>query len=164
MDAQHIFPLLKKDASFEAAFDMLSVESANEAVNEALGLLHSAPDPKDEGIVPQEMSQEACLVVSVLQQWLVRHLCKSLMQLMTPEALCLHRKKIPASLIDNYLTNQQHFSLKRLLDYHLGALQSSDRYMIVLHVYDTYMYMYCIVYVYQLFSMYTCIYSTILYS
>ena len=90
-------------------------------------MLHTAPDPKEEGVAPQEMSQEACLVVSVLQQWLVRHLCKTLMQLMTPEAICLHRRKIPASLIDNYLSHQQHFSLKKLLDHHLSALQACSR-------------------------------------
>ena len=127
MDADHLFPLLEKDASFEAALNSLTVESANEAVNEALQMLHSAPDPKEEGVAPQEMSQEACLVVSILQQWLIRYLCKTLMQLMAPEAICLHRRKIPGSLIDNYLTNHQHFSLKKLLDHHLLALQSCDR-------------------------------------
>ena len=128
MDAAHLFPLLEKDASFEAALESLTVESANEAVNEALQVLHTAPDPNEEGVASQhEMSQEACLVVSVLQQWLIRYLCKTLMQLMTPEAICLHRKKIPASLIDNYLTHHQHFSLKKLLEHHLLPLQSCDR-------------------------------------
>ena len=87
-------------------------------------MLHTAPDPRDKSITQQEMSKEACLAVTVLQQWLIRHLCKTLMQLMTPEAICLQRKKIPSSLINNYLIHQQHFSLKKLLDHHLLALQS----------------------------------------
>ncbi len=127
MDAAHIFPLLEKDASFEAVLQTLTIDSANNAVNEAIQVLHTAPDPNEEGVASYEMSQEACLVVSILQQWLIRYLCKTLMQLMTPEAICLHRKKIPGSLIDNYLTHQQHFSLKKLLEHHLIPLQSSDR-------------------------------------
>ena len=66
-------------------------------------------------------------MVSIMQQWLICHLSKTLMQLMTPEAICLHHKKIPTSLVENYLTNQHHFSLKKLIEYiHLSALESSQ--------------------------------------
>ena len=57
----------------------------------------------------------------LLQQWLVRHLTKRTMQLMTPEALTKYRKKIPTSYLENYLTHQAHFSLNRLIiKYHSG--------------------------------------------
>ena len=70
------------------------------------------------------------LIWSLLVQWLVRHFCKVLMQLMTPEALVLHGRQIPASYIHNYLTFQKHFSLKDLIQQQLDriALQE-ERYV-----------------------------------
>ena len=122
-DAEHLFPLIQNDAAFDGILPSLTIDSAHQAVTEAMHVLHTAPGP-NEGVAPREMSQEACLVVSILQHWLIRHLCKRLMQLMTPEAVSLHRKQIPASLIDNYLSHQQHFSLKKLIDHHQTALES----------------------------------------
>ena len=128
MDADHLFPLvLDNNPTFEGAFKSLTSETANAAINEAMHVLHTASSPNDNSVRLREMSQEACLVVSILQQWLIRHFCKNLMQLMTPEAICLHRRKIPSSLIDNYLTNQQHFSLKKLIEHHLLALESRQK-------------------------------------
>jgi len=40
------------------------------------------------------VSNEACVVIALLAQWLVRFMCKKLMQLMTPEALILKRKYV----------------------------------------------------------------------
>ena len=72
-----------------------------------------------------QLSLKGCLVVALLQQWLVRHLCKRLMQLMTSEALTLYRNVIPSSYLENYLSFHTHFSLKELiLKYHL-ALEHS---------------------------------------
>ena len=62
------------------------------------------------------------LIRSLLIQWLVRHFCKRLMQLMTPEALVLHERQIPASYIHNYLTYQKHFSLKDLIQQQLHKI------------------------------------------
>ena len=39
-------------------------------------------------------SDGACMVTAVVAQWLVRYLCKKLMQLMTPEAIVLNRKYV----------------------------------------------------------------------
>ena len=39
-------------------------------------------------------SDGACMVTAVIAQWLVRYLCKKLMQLMTPEAAILKRKYV----------------------------------------------------------------------
>ena len=62
------------------------------------------------------------LIWSLLVQWLVRYLCKEVMQLMTPEALVLHERQIPASYIRNYLTYQKHFSLKDLIQQQLDKI------------------------------------------
>ena len=126
MDAKHLFSLLDNDAEFVGVLNSLSLETPNSIVNEALNLLHTAPDPNEKAVFTTEISEEACLVVSIMQQWLICHLSKTLMQLMTPEAICLHHKKIPTSLVENYLTNQHHFSLKKLIEYHLSALESSQ--------------------------------------
>ena len=125
MDAEHLFLLASKDAMFEGALESVTIDSVNDVVNEAMCVLHRAPNPQEEYSVSGDISPEAYLVVFLLQQWFIRHLCKTLMQLMTPEAFCLHRKKIPTSLIDNYLTNQQHFSLKKLIEHHIQALNES---------------------------------------
>jgi len=64
-------------------------------------------------------------VVALLQQWLVRYLCKRLMQLMTSEAFILYRNTLPSSYLKNYLSFQAHFSLQKLiLNYH-RALEHS---------------------------------------
>ena len=64
---------------------------------------------------------QGCLVVLLLQQWLVRHLTKRMMQLMTSEAFIEHRSKIPSSYLENYLAYQAHFSLTHLIEiYHKG--------------------------------------------
>ena len=44
------------------------------------------------------------------------------MQLMTPEALVLNRKKLPVSYIINYIKYQKHFSLKSLINEHFDAI------------------------------------------
>ena len=125
-DADYLFPILFQDSSFEGAFLSLTQDSTHQAVSQALKVLHTAPDPHEEGVVMIDFPPSACLVISLLQQWLIRHMIKELMKLMTSEAVTLHRKKIPTSYIDNYLAYQQHFSLKKLLDLQLRALQSCD--------------------------------------
>ena len=104
----------------------MTTETASAAVVEAMQVLHTAPERPCNDSISMEVSVEACLVISLLQQWLIRHLCKRLMQLMTSEALTLHCKKIPATYIDNYLTHQQHFSLRQLITLHHKVIGSCD--------------------------------------
>ena len=120
MDAEHIFPLIQIDPKFDGILQSLTVDCTHHAVTEAIHVLHTAP-VSDQTVF---MSQEASLVISILQHWLICHLCKRLMQLMTPEADILYCKKIPGSLINNYLSHQQHFSLKKLINHHYTALES----------------------------------------
>ena len=44
-------------------------------------------------------SVEACMIIALITQWLVRFMCKKLMQLMTPEAAILKRKYANKSLL-----------------------------------------------------------------
>ncbi len=81
------------------------------AVKDALDILHYAKT-----LDIASISANACMVISMLTHWLVRYLCKRVMQLMTSEALCMHHRKIPASFIQAYLNHQHHFSLKELLE------------------------------------------------
>ena len=50
------------------------------------------PIGSDDSIKTLGASVEACMVIAIITQWLVRFMCKKLMQLMTPEAAILKRK------------------------------------------------------------------------
>ena len=76
-----------------------------------------------EGVARLDLSPEGCLVVALLQQWLVRHLCKRLMQLMTSEAFTLHRNTLPSSYLENYISFHTHFSLQELIIKHHQSLE-----------------------------------------
>ena len=65
------------------------------------------------------------MVVALLEQWLVRYLCKRLMQLMTSEAFILYRNTLPSSYLENYILFQAHFSLKELILKYHHALEHS---------------------------------------
>ena len=80
-------------------------------------------------------------MVVVLQQWLVRHLTKRMMQLMTSEAFTEHRSKIPSSYLENYLAFQTHFSLNNLIRKYLSGLANKWSARCT-RIYNTYMYMY----------------------
>ena len=66
--------------------------------------------------------------MTLLQQWLVRYLCKRLMQLMTSEAFILYRNVLPSSYLENYISFQAHFSLQKLiLKYYLDLKEGRSR-------------------------------------
>ena len=93
---------------------MNNMESANAAIQSALdGLQRHRID------FTEELTPVTQLIWSLLVQWFVRHFCKKLIQLMTPEALVLHGKQIPSSYIHCYLSYQKHFSLKDLIQQQL---------------------------------------------
>ena len=71
------------------------------------------------------LSPEGCLMVALLQQWLVRHLCKRLMQLMTSEAFTLYRNVLPSSYLENYISFHSHFSLQKFIIKYSVALNDS---------------------------------------
>ena len=120
-DAEEVLSIIMLDSEFSGqVLRIMSTESKTGATQlihlamvEALHALHLAESVDQ---YTREVSANACMMVSILTQWLVRHLCKRVMQLMTSEALCMHHRKIPTSYIQAYLNHQHHFSLKELLE------------------------------------------------
>ena len=101
---------------------MNDTETARLAVQSALDTL-----PRVHVDSTYTVSPVTQLIWSLLVQWLVRHFCKRLMQLMTPEALVLHEHQLPASYIHNYLTFQKHFSLKDLIQQQLDRIALQEK-------------------------------------
>ena len=120
-----MFDLVLLDPKFKGLMQNMNHLSAAQAIPEAINVLHSdiALDMGEH----LDVSPEGCLVIALLQQWLVRHLCKRLMQLMTSEALILHRNKIPFSYLKNYLNFHTHFSLQNLVESYHQAAESTRR-------------------------------------
>ena len=126
-DADCLFNLvLSSNPNFEGAMktEVNDTESANAAIQSALdGLQRHHID------FTEELTPVTQLIWSLLVQWLVRHFCKQLIQLMTPEALVMHEEQIPASYIQHYLSYQKHFSLKDLIQQQLGkVIVQENRY------------------------------------
>lgn len=119
MDLESLFQVLETNAKLRDTLPVLSQEVAIRGIHDAFEALQNVPDNALLGT----LSTPACLVISLLQQYIVRHLCKHMMQLMTPESLISNRKKIPSSYIENYLVHQKHFSFKDLLVKHFSLAQ-----------------------------------------
>lgn len=123
LDADQLFSIVLNEPIFEGIMNGLDHQMAAQAVVEAINRLHTASKPEDQKQV--DLSQEGCMVISLLQQWFVRYFCKKLMQLMTSEALILNRNKIPFSYLVNYLSFQNHFSLKDLIHRYYNTLEAT---------------------------------------
>ena len=120
LDVDSVFEVVLLDPQFKGLMRSMSLSSAAKAIPEAFNVLHLHIGPDKEEHL--DVSPEVCMVIALVQQWLVRHLCKKLTQLMTSEALVLHRNKIPFPYINNYLNFQAHFSLHKLIEsYHKAA-------------------------------------------
>ena len=107
-DACSIVNLLAKAGSkFDGIAEMLEScepEAISQWVDEALDLLYDGPTPPNIDVTEYDNCEEevaiktlgasngACMVTALIAQWLVRFMCKKLMQLMTPEAAILKRK------------------------------------------------------------------------
>lgn len=108
-DAKSIISLLATTGSrFNGIVKIL--ESCNPAeifqwIVESLDLIYTPKDPSETNnddvgdYEPLGASDEACMVIAVIAQWIVRFMCKKLMQLMTPEAAILKRKYILVFLL-----------------------------------------------------------------
>ena len=119
-DAECLFRLvLSSNPNFEGAMktEVKDMETAKAAIHSALEALQ-----RDHIDFTEALSPVTQLIWSLLVQWLVRHICKQLILLMTPEALVLHEKQIPASYIKHYLSYQKHFSLKDLIQQQLDKV------------------------------------------
>lgn len=124
MDSEHVFHLIKCDAKFEGLLKNFTHQDAALAVIEAFNLLHTAPGPKKDGRY-LDLTPDGCMVVSLIQQLLIRLLTRRLMNLMSAEAIVLNRNKIPYSYLKNYLRDQAHFSLKKTVrGYHVALTET----------------------------------------
>ena len=122
-----MFGLIESDPKFKGLLKTMTHEEAVQAVAEAFNTLHTAPGPKRQG-KQLDLTPEGSLVVSLVQQLLIRLLTKRLINLMPAEAVVLNRKKIPYSYLKNYLRNQAHFSLKKTIEGYSKALNATYRY------------------------------------
>lgn len=119
-----MFAQVLKDPEFSSEMSKLDTdERVREAVEDGLAALKMEHKGKEKQATA---SNRACMVVAILLQWLVRHLCKCLMQMMTSEAICLYHRKIPESFGQCYLEQQTHFSLKATIENSLAALEMSQ--------------------------------------
>ena len=119
-DAEYLASLVQSsNPKFERVIETEwnDAETTRKAVLSAFNTLQSDPVGLSQPLAPATQ-----LIRSLFVQWLVRYLCKEVMQLMTPEALVLHERQIPASYIHNYLTYQKHFSLKDLIQQQLNRI------------------------------------------
>ena len=114
---ESVFEVILQDPKFKGLMKNLEHEEVTRAIPEAINALYS----ENGGLV--DISSEGHLVIALLKQWLVRHICKRLMQLMTPEAFILRRTIIPFSYMKNYLNFHAHFSLKNLVDKYYQAAE-----------------------------------------
>ena len=115
-----LFRILRFNVAFAEYIERLTDHSVMVAISEALEVLNSQSCYQN-----RDLSVGACLMISLILQWAVRHLCKALMQVMTPEGIVAFHKKIPSSYVLNYLENQAHFSLEKLIFCQNRALQNN---------------------------------------
>ncbi len=116
--------LVARDSQFAGQLSALTVNDVVVAIPEALkGLYYSSSKDRR-----TDLSINACMIISVFLQWLVRHICKRLMQLMTTEALTTRYKALPHHYTESYLKHQSHFNLQALIDKQLQVMQLDDAF------------------------------------
>lgn len=111
------------DSQVSATYaEPMNMESIYKAINDTMTILHSSTTYDQQFF--SGLEDQHVLIITIIQQWLVRYFVKRLMQLMTPEALVLNQKKIPHSYLANYLFCQHHFSLKDMIINAVAAMDS----------------------------------------
>lgn len=119
-DMEHFQELISGDKYFEHELNNMKESSILASVDGALSLLYSRQDQ-----LP-EVYTDSCMVISLLQQWLTKHLCDKMLQVMKPEALLVHHKALSLPAQKHFLrsyTKQGHFSLKDLINKQLDLLE-----------------------------------------
>ena len=122
LDSQHVFHYVCADPEFKGLLKTLTPQRVRQAIAEAMQKLLVVP-PTQSNNSNVGLSTEGCAMVTMAIQWLIRHMCKRLMQLMTPEAITIHRMHIHTSYLISYLRRHSHFSLKVLINDHLNTLK-----------------------------------------
>ena len=113
MDAKHVYNIIGSDPKIKDVFQTLTHQNAHDAIVKAFDVLSTPLEPSSKLQKPKTLTPGACMVVSLLQQLLVRLFTKRLMLLMTTEAIILNRNRIPSTYLENYLCYQAHFSLRK---------------------------------------------------
>lgn len=127
LDAEHICSLIEYEQQFAERIKTLTHQEVKEAVIETFNLLFSAPGPHNADCEVY-LTLEGSVIVSIVQQILIRLLTKRLMNLMTAEALIVNRNKLPSIYLWHYLSGQAHFSLKDTITNYHGTLRATIRY------------------------------------
>ena len=135
LDADHLFKIVLNDPVFQGQMKLLDHQRVANAVVETINMLMSTTELVHERPF-NNLSPQGCLVMCVLQQWFVRYFSKKLMQLMTTEALILYRNQIPSTYLVNYLSYQNHFSLKDLVNRCYNALEVMNWYVTKINLVD----------------------------
>ena len=123
-DADQLFDAILRDKEFSQLISQINHGNALAVVDEALHVLFHGPHPNNTDALIA-IYEDACLVISLMVQWLVSYLCKRLMQLLTPEAFIVHLSQIPKYYRESYLQLQEHFSLKNLVEKQHKKLKES---------------------------------------
>ena len=113
LDTEHISKMIFSSQFGTTFVEPMNTESIYEAIKDTMSILHSSSTYDQQFF--SDLEDQNVLIITILQQWLVRYFVKRLMQLMTPEALVLNQRKIPHSYLVNYLIYQHHFSLKEVI-------------------------------------------------
>ena len=82
-------------------------------IEDAIDLIYTGDGPPADNAIHGDnnfvrslgASSGACMVTAVIAQWLVRYMCKKLVQLMTPEAVILKRKYVIIMHLCGYVSN-----------------------------------------------------------
>lgn len=115
MDLFSHFKNIEKDELICGLIDDISVRYPNlkdvvQVVNDTCNILF---DPQSVEALP-----DTYLIISIISHLLCRYYCKRLMQVLTPEGLAVHFSQIPPSVHKFYLSHQEHFCLKTLIENH----------------------------------------------
>ena len=122
-DADYLFDLVQSEIQ-HSSLEELNISTFT--VIETFKILISVPGSSiAQGDI--QFTDDIGLIFRLLVQWFIHYLCKSLMQLMTPEALALFHKWIPDAHSWSYLVFQEHFSLKCLLSHYCQLQEISGR-------------------------------------
>ena len=113
LDIETIFGIIEKDDQFKRLIETRDKSDIISGINEAFQMLFEAASPLVQPTV--EIFPDACLMISVLQQWMIRHLCKRLLQILTPEGMAVNYVKVPRSYREVYFKYQDHFNLRNLV-------------------------------------------------
>ena len=126
-DARYVTNLVTRDSQFAGRFSVLTKPDILQAVPEALEGLYHIHAGGTKMTARADLSINACMVISVFLQWLVRHLAKRLIQLMTMEAVTSHYRTLPLAYTETYLQHQSHFHLKTLIEKQIQVLELDDQ-------------------------------------